>query len=876
MIIRKDRDSLAGANTCAGGRVCVQIAVVIFGLLFLGVCFSYAQVAGQGTADAAGEGEQVPATAKADGQSILTGESTAMLGGATKLQLKELLRKLGQQIQSSKGYVTLAQLKDSSPEAKAASDFDLLANYELTGPGERRFLQLGIQLFDTQPDHLFVQGYQESEGKYSPNPDIAAVLEMVQVALKDTATPQNILPRDLATMVYQLNYVSGSQALEMLKVMGYRVVSPVSFQPDQGIDRNNLPLVCKMPDPEQTWLAGATTSKGARGIMRPGEAIQKFDKSTTGGPLERLLIMHDPDSSRRPAFVRLLELLRTQIDVPARRLLIEGMVLEVSETGIDQLGIQYDLGRFDAAGTNARASASFQTAAGQTVRPLMLTFDSSIDAALDRYRVVLRALIRDGEAQVLSRPSILALDNRQARIRVTTEVPVSSTAVTELTTEIKVEYISVGIVLNIRPRINAGGEDVSFQIDASVSDIDATSPYRIEIDPESLTGAQAPVVLTRQVQTYARILNNTPLIIGGLIAKRTSTELDRVPFLSDIPIIGWLFKNRDYSTERREVIIVLTPYVLPEQTDVSRAMPKDSDLFDEIDPLLFRATYRIRIQDVFDLSFLKNNSELNELRMQAKELVRTRPDLADNPLFEAVIQKQAPGERILVERMVYEIIKKLGLTEKLTPSNLLFFKHNPSEPAGFQVQFISEELGGKRVVDLDEYFEKHPHKAMAMTFEVPKETETLTTQVFGRVVPQVSLLELKDRQEWGKKLYELNQPLNGVPRWTIIINSPKDMERLKTALILKRTVDLNKTDEGFQLKHFQVGRQLTFPVVDPQRTYLINWEVAKYFYHTEHYYAAFQKELSRTMSELRREISRQRSGDGYSREDTEVVIPHKP
>ena len=138
------------------------------------------------------------------------------------------------------------------------------------------------------------------------------------------------------------------------------------------------------------------------------------------------------------------------------------------------------------------------------------------------------------------------------------------------------------------------------------------------------------------------------------------------------------------------------------------------------------------------------------------------------------------------------------------------------------------------------------------------------------------MLELKNRAEWGQQLYQLNQPINGVPRWTILINSPKDIQRLQAALILKRTVDLNTADDGFRLKHFKVGRQLTFPVIDPDRTYLIDAEVARYFYHTEHYYAAFKNQLTQSMTELRQAISRQLNTPGLAAPTSQFNLPEKP
>ena len=798
-----------------------------------------------------------------DPEPVLTGKSVVLPLGFSRAQLMDLLEVIGRQIQSSAAYTHISPVPSADPMNKAAADFDLVANYQRTSPGQQRILQLGVQMLQTRAGLLVVQGYQISEGKHGPNPDVDAVLAVIQQAVLDlTSQKEELLARDLPKMIYQLSYVEAQKALDTLKVMGYQVVDSNNFKPEEPIDSKKLPLVFQMPDPQMTFLAGIEPVKGAKGIMLPGEAIQEFDKSTTGGPMERLLIMYSPDLSNRSELNRLLELLKGKIDVPAPQMLIEGMVLEVSETGVKQLGLEYELGRFDAAGENPRYSATFQQAA-PTIRPLVLSLDSSIVGALDRYRMILRALIREGKAQVLARPSILALNNRQARIRITTEVPISSTAVTELTTDVKVEYISVGIVLNIRPRMNSIGEEISFQIDASVSDIDPTSPFRIQINPDSLTGAQAPVVLTRQVQTYARVRNNTPLIVGGLIAKRSSDELDRVPFLSNIPILGWLFKNQANSTERREVIIVLTPYVLPETVDISRAMPKDSDMFDEIDPIdpmLFRAIYRIRIQDVFDMSFLRNNPELNELTAQAKELIQDNPDLSQQPPFDAIAADQVPGETILVERMVYQIIKKLGLIKKISPSNLLIFKKDPAESAGFEVRFLTEELTGLRQGNWAEYFKQHPNRALALTFKTSGETHA--QEVIRESVPEVHLLELSDRNQWKKLLYELNQPVNGVQRWTILINDEKDMERLQAALVLKRTIDLNRTDNALYIKHFRVGRQLAFPVISPERTYLIDWEVARYFYHTEHYYAAFQDELNEGMKRLREMISRFRKDPG--------------
>lgn len=858
---RTIRGVLSGRVLPAGRALVAAVCLLGIGATVLGEGEESIEIAGA-------DNQAVEAVTTPDetrtAEAVLTGSSMVLPPGFSRVQLMDLLEVIGRQVQSGRGYKQIQLDPEGNLLSDAAAEFDLVGNYELKTPQERRYLQIGVQILQTRAGMLVVQGYQIAEGKSGPNPDVEAVVGMVKASVEDlTSQTKEMLARDLPKIVYQLNYVEASKALEALKIMGYTVIESASFQANKPIDQKTLPFVSQMPGPTTTSLEKIQTVAGAKGIRLPGEAEQQFSGSTTGGPMERLLITYSPALGERQQLVKLLELLQKKIDIAAPQMLIEGMVLEVSETGIKQLGVEYELGRFDSAGTNPRYSAAFQTATGQSQRPVILSFDSSIIDNLDRYRVILRALIREGHAQVLARPSVLALNNRQARIRVTTEVPISSTAVTELTTEVKVEYVSVGIVLNLRPRMNYGGEEISFQIDASVSDIDQTSPYRIQLDPDSLIGAQAPVITTRQVQTFARVRNNTPLIIGGLIARRTLAETDRVPFLSDIPILGWLFRNQDNSTERREVIIVLTPYVLPEGTEISRATPKDSDMFDEIDPIdpmLFRAIYRIRVQDVFDLTFLRNNEELNELTAEAKEILLDRPWLAKKAPFDDIAVDRVPGEAVLVERMVYQIIKKLGLGKKVTSSNLILFKRAEEQPEGFDVRFLTEELTGRRDGDLAGYFEEHPNRAVAMTFEVKEGRPA--REVIRESVPEIRLLELTGRDQWRKLLYEMNQPVNGVQRWTILINNQSDVDRLRAALILKRTIDLNRSDDGFYLKNFRVGRQLTFPVISEDRTYLIDWEIAKYFYHTEHYYAAFQDKLHEGLNTLREYISQYRSEGG--------------
>ena len=98
-----------------------------------------------------------------------------------------------------------------------------------------------------------------------------------------------------------------------------------------------------------------------------------------------------------------------------------------------------------------------------------------------------------------------------------------------------------------------------------------------------------------------------PFYCGGLIAKDSEQTVSQVPVLGDLPLLGNLFRSKSETGLKREVIIVITPSVLPEETPVHAGMPKDEDTFDKFGHRLFRDAYRIRAEDTFDLRYLTEN-----------------------------------------------------------------------------------------------------------------------------------------------------------------------------------------------------------------------------------------------------------------------------
>ena len=147
----------------------------------------------------------------------------------------------------------------------------------------------------------------------------------------------------------------------------------------------------------------------------------------------------------------------------------------------------------------------------------------------------------------------------------------------------------------------------------------------------------------------------TPFIVGGgLIAKDSEQISKKVPLLGDLPLLGALFRSKNEKGQKREVIIVITPSVLPDDSPSHAGMPKDEDLFDQFGHRLFRDAYRIRSEDTFDLRYLTENKGLQRLQSVADRIVNDHRHLLEAYPYENFANGAVPGEDALVRRQIYK------------------------------------------------------------------------------------------------------------------------------------------------------------------------------------------------------------------------------
>ena len=711
--------------------------------------------------------------------------------------------------------------------------------------GSTYIIRLGYKLYQSQPPHIWCEGITIAGNDSSHNAEIDALQEFVTESLASLeATRASLTIGDLGSEIIQLSYIDAPTAVEILKGYGITTFSTPSEIPTD-IEWKQLPYVVLIPEPaaELTGLVGGSVTGGAFGMSMVPTTASPLANNMIASPTAQIIVFFD--KARPDHFSKINRLLTDYIDRPARQIFIEGMVLEINEDGLKDLGIDWNLSNTNNGITSIDAGQLNANTVNDTLNAVLAGIDLSRPFSNASNWVLgmnLRALIQDGHAEILSRPSVLTLNNRQSTIRVGQDIPIatSTSGITNADTlSFNFKYLPTGIMLNVRPRISADGSEVSMLIDTIVSSRVPGADLEIRDANDTLL-ASAPTISSRRVQTYGRIPNDTPFIIGGLVNKEHHTVLDKVPLLGDLPFIGGLFQAERTTSTRTEVIIVLTPHVLPESGRALSAMPKDDPRFDNVGNELFRDSYRIRENDVFDLAFIENNEQLKMYREIAHQLIAQDYSYRNNPAIASFAGNHFPGESILVTRMVYEIIKHLNLAAAIPASRLAFFKKE--QVNGMGVEFIDQTMSAAvGSIDANAFFAEGTNKALTITFEE------------GIAIPYVQSVRCDGEKQWKSLLLALNKDTpSGSKRRSIVIHSPSDLMRLRRAVALKDVVDLNNGSETLALDQFSVGQYVLVPEEDPKQVHIIDAEVAEYFYHTEHYYAATLDEIKKSIDILER------------------------
>lgn len=247
------------------------------------------------------------------------------------------------------------------------------------------------------------------------------------------------------------------------------------------------------------------------------------------------------------------------LDRPAKGALIEVTVAELSLTENSQLGVEWLFSQDMAGGRTGTFSTMGGTGLGDK------GFNFRVLNAAGSVRLALNALASTNQATILSSPRVLTRNGEQAMIQVGQEVPIitslqTTTGQTNLANQTAilqtVQYRNTGVILRVRPVIHSG-DQIDLEVSQEVSAAAATN-----------TGVNnSPTFSSRKLETKLTLRNGATVMMGGLISNDGADGTAGLPWLKDIPILGQLFGTKTKSGTRRELVVLITPYILNDSHD---------------------------------------------------------------------------------------------------------------------------------------------------------------------------------------------------------------------------------------------------------------------------------------------------------------------
>ena len=274
-----------------------------------------------------------------------------------------------------------------------------------------------------------------------------------------------------------------------------------------------------------------------------------------------------------------------ELDKEKTQVYVQARIIEVNDELVNQIGVSY--GIFGARASN-NVLSSFSSSLNNADIPTLsieglkipdLTSGLALGASLN-------LLKQNGALDIVSEPSILAINNKESSIYVgeTISIKVSSSVTDGGTIKENYEREDVGLTLKVKPRIS-NDTKVTLEIEAILEGVKTTQTISGNADTSK-----------KQIKTTTILNNGESVIIGGLIENKIESTNQKVPVLGDIPLFGELFKNNINNSKKNNLVIIVTPYLIPKTKDITFVRNKLSELKNLEDKYLADSLVRLKEQ----------------------------------------------------------------------------------------------------------------------------------------------------------------------------------------------------------------------------------------------------------------------------------------
>lgn len=287
------------------------------------------------------------------------------------------------------------------------------------------------------------------------------------------------------------------------------------------------------PKSPMAGLAGAT------GANTQNEGSTKPSIQIIAEPNTNSVIINGP-----AALIRTLKSVIDQLDIKPAQLLVEALIAEIDETDFKELGAEW-------------GAINQSTLDSGTFKPGFAILNSKTSIA--QFQAQIYALARKRKANILSTPSVVVLDNHQAKILVGKQVSVASSSypnnangTTTASPYTNFDRVNVALHLYVRPQITRG-RGIQLQIDQGND----------TLDPQDLvTPTDNPTFNISAIVTSVHVQSGDIIVLGGLAQDTLSNDDKRLPILGDIPGVGRLFQHNSATREKKVLMVFIRPFIL--------------------------------------------------------------------------------------------------------------------------------------------------------------------------------------------------------------------------------------------------------------------------------------------------------------------------
>jgi len=314
--------------------------------------------------------------------------------------------------------------------------------------------------------------------------------------------------------------------------------------------------------------------------------------------------------------VKSLKTLISKLDVEKKQVYIKANIIELNNNLLQDVGL-----RFGIFGGKAFSGGLYTFASNLNLGEAIAIDTSSLNIQIPNVSssialgASLNLLNKTYALDIISQPSILCINNKQSSIYVgeTISIQTGSTTTDGGTTKTNFEREDVGLTLKVKPRVSKENK-VLIQIDTILEGI----------KNENYTNSN-PNTSKKELRTTAVVNNGESVILGGLIENKNQKSVEKIPIAGDIPLIGELFKNRLNDVQNKSLVVIITPYVVPLNKDLTYIREELSKLKSLEDEFLEKVLLTLNAKDKSKKG-LNNSSQVskNQLTNEEKHKLRMK------------------------------------------------------------------------------------------------------------------------------------------------------------------------------------------------------------------------------------------------------------